>query len=125
MTQVSSPQQAKTSPSKIAQAAGMGMALMGSSYAHADPEIDHGYSPARWAGVLTSLAGWLVAAFGLPLHVWPLLALGAALQVVAVLITLLMNKAGLGHDNNRQWATLKAQSQAARPAAQPHADPRG
>jgi hypothetical protein len=114
MTQVSSPEQAKKGPSKAAQAAGMGMALMGSSYAHVDPGIDHGYSPARWAGVCTSMVGWLLAAFGLPLHVWPLVALGAALQVVAILVTLLMNKAGLGHDNNRQWATLKAQAQAAR-----------
>jgi hypothetical protein len=120
MTQVSSPEQARKGSSKAAQAAGMGMALMGSSFARMDPEIDHGYSPARWAGVLTSMAGWLFAAFGLPLHVWPLVALGAALQVVAVLVTLLMNKAGLGHDDNRQWATLKAQAQAARRT--PHAD---
>lgn len=114
MTQVTSPEQVKRGPSKAAQAAGMGMALMGSSFAHMDPKVDHGYSPARWAGVVTSIVGWLLAAFGLPLHVWPLVAVGAALQVVALLVTLLMNRAGLGHDNNRHWATLKAEAQATR-----------
>jgi ABC-type arginine transport system ATPase subunit len=48
--------------------------------------------------------------------VWPLVVVGGALQVVAIAVALLMNKAGLGHDNNRQWAELKAQARAARQA---------
>ena len=116
MAQVASAEQAGKGFSKFTQAAGMGAALMGASVAHMDTEIDHGYSPARWAGVVISIVGFLAAGFGFPLQVWPLVAVGGALQVVAVVVALLMNKAGLGHDNNRQWAELKAQARAARQA---------
>ena len=114
MTQVSSSVQIEKGHSKFVQAAGVGAAFMGASVAHMDTGIDHGYSAARWTGVLISMAGFVGAGIGLPLRMWPLVALGAALQVVAVVVALLMNKAGLGHDNNRRWAELKAQARAER-----------
>lgn len=99
---------------KVVRVAGVGMALMGSSVAHIDAEIDHGYSPARWAGVLISLTGAVAAGICIPLRIWPVVGFGAALQVVALIVPLLMNRAGLGHPSNARWAALKAEAEQAR-----------
>jgi hypothetical protein len=106
----------KSGVSKVVRVAGVGIALMGSSVAHLDAEIDHGYSPARWFGVLSSLTGAVVAGVCIPLRIWPLVWVGAALQVVALVVPLLMNRMGLGHPANDQWAALKAGAKQARRA---------
>jgi len=107
----------KNGVSKVVRAAGVGIALMGSSVAHIDAEIDHGYSPARWAGVLISLTGAVAAGICVPLRIWALVGVGAALQVVAVIVPLLMNRAGFGHPANSRWAALKAEAERARHTA--------
>ena len=105
------------------QAAGMGMALMGSSLAGnalggGIPEhVDHGYAPARWAASVISIAGFLVGGIAFPFGVWPLVVVGGALQVVAVIVNLAMNAAGMGAATNDRWAKAKADAKAARAAA--------
>lgn len=118
MTQVVGSEQAEKSFSKVVQVAGMGMSLMGSSAAHVDAHIDHGYSSARWGGVLTSLAGFVCAGFGIPFRIWPLVVVGAMLQLAAIVVAVVMNKAGHGHASNSQWAALKAEAKAARLAVE-------
>lgn len=104
------------------QAAGMGMALMGSSLAGnalggGIPEhVDHGYAPARWAASVISIAGFLVGGIAFPFGVWPLVVVGGALQVVAVVVNLAMNAAGMGAATNDRWAKAKAEAKAARVA---------
>jgi hypothetical protein len=93
------------------QAAGMGMALMGSSLAHAEPHVDHGYAPARWAASAVSILGFLIGGIAFPFGVWALVVVGGALQVVAI------NAAGLGATTNDRWAAAKAEAKAARAAA--------
>jgi hypothetical protein len=95
------------------QAAGVGMALMGSSLAGnalggGIPEhTDHGYAPARWTA----------SAISIPFGVWALVVVGGVLQIVAVIVNLAMNAAGLGAKANDQWALAKADAKAARRAA--------
>jgi hypothetical protein len=104
--------------SALAQVAGVGMALLGSSMpgtstagaAHAD----HGYAPARWWAVSISALGWVVGGIAYPFGVWVLVALGAALQAVAIIVNLAMNAAGYGAASNDQWAQAKAAAKAAR-----------
>ena len=105
----------------LVQAAGAGMAMLGSSMpgtagvdgaAHAD----HGYSPARWAGVSISAVGWVVGGVGLPLALVWLVVVGGALQVVAVAVALALNAAGHGHPGNERWEQAKAQARARRTA---------
>jgi hypothetical protein len=117
MTQVTEePQQAAKAPSKMVQAAGVGMALMGSSLAHAEPHVDHGYAPARWTAVAISILGWLIGGIAYPFGIWALVAVGGALQIVAIVVNLSMNAAGLGPKSNDQWAAAKAAAKAARAA---------
>jgi hypothetical protein len=99
------------------QAAGMGMALMGSSLAHAEPHVDHGYAPARWAASAVSILGFLIGGIAFPFGVWALVVVGGALQVVAVVVNLAMNAAGMGAATNDRWAAAKAEAKAARAAA--------
>jgi hypothetical protein len=106
------------------QAAGVGMALMGSSLAGnalggggIPDHTDHGYAPARWAAAAVSILGWLIGGIAFPFGVWPLVVVGGALQIVAVIVNLAMNAAGMGAKANDQWALAKADAKAARAAA--------
>jgi hypothetical protein len=105
------------------QAAGVGMALMGSSLAGnalggGIPEhTDHGYAPARWTASAISIIGFLIGGIAFPFGVWSLVVVGGALQVVAVIVNLAMNAAGMGAKANDQWALAKADAKAARAAA--------
>ena len=111
-------EEASKAPNKLVQAAGMGMALMGSSLAGAkdEPHVDHGYAPARWAAAAISIVGWLIGGVAYPFGIWALVALGAVLQVVAIVVNLAMNAAGLGAKTNDRWAEAKAAAKAARAA---------
>lgn len=108
--------EATKAPNKLVQAAGMGMALMGSSLAtaHNEPHIDHGYAPARWTAAAISILGWLIGGIAYPFGIWALVAVGGALQVVAIVANLAMNAAGMGAKTNDRWAAAKAEAKAAR-----------
>ncbi|HTJ71658.1 MAG TPA: HGxxPAAW family protein [Actinospica sp.] len=107
--------QAPKGRSAFAQVAGVGMALMGSSLpSSAEAHVDHGYAPARWAAVSVSGLGWIIGGVALPLGNIPLVVLGGVLQVVAVVVNLAMNAAGLGALANDQWAEAKAAAKAVR-----------
>src|ERR1700735_2149441 len=93
-------EEAEKGSSRVAQAAGkaalVGMSMMGSSVAHTEPHVDHGYAPARWAAAAISALGWLVGGIAYPFGIWPLVAIGGALQIVAIIVNLSMNAAGMG-----------------------------
>ena len=105
----------------LTQAAGVGMALMGSSMpgtaavdgAHVE---DHGYAPARWAAVSISALGWVIGGIAFPLGIIWLVVLAAVLQVVAIVVNLAMNAAGMGAQANDHWARAKAEARAKRAA---------
>lgn len=103
-------------PGKLVKAAGVGMALMGSSLAtaHNEPHIDHGFAPARWASAAISMLGWVLGAIAFPFGIWALVVIGGALQIVAIVVGLAMNAAGMGPLANDQWAAAKAEARAAR-----------
>jgi hypothetical protein len=109
-------EEAPKAPNKLVQAAGMGMALMGSSLANAsnEPHIDHGYAPARWAAAVISIVGWVIGGVAFPFGIWALVAVGGVLQVVAIVVNLAMNAAGMGAKTNDRWAAAKAEAKAAR-----------
>ena len=113
--------EAEKSSSRVAQVAGKaalaGMSMMGSSVAHTEPHVDHGYAPARWAAVAISAFGWLIGGIAYPFGVWWLVGVGGALQIVAIIVNLALNGAGLGAKSNRDWAAAKAEAKAARAAA--------
>ena len=73
---------------------------------------DHGGSPARWWGVSLSAVGWTVGGPAFFLGDWPLVALGAALQVAALAVALVLNAAGFGRPD--RWNELKAKAAAER-----------
>ncbi|HEV2635630.1 MAG TPA: HGxxPAAW family protein [Actinocrinis sp.] len=101
----------------VKQAAGMGMALMGSSLAgttiRGEEHIDHGHAPARWAAVCISGFGWLIGGVAFPFGIWSLVWIGVALQVVAIVVNLSMNASGYGARSTSQWAQAKAAARAA------------
>jgi len=105
------------------QAAGVGMALMGSSLAGnalgggVPDHVDHGYAPARWTSGAISIIGWLIGGIAFPFGIWPLVIIGGVLQIVALIVNLAMNAAGLGAPANDRWAAAKAEAKAARAAA--------
>jgi len=105
---------------KVAQAAGkaalVGMSMMGSSVAHTEPHVDHGYAPARWTASAISILGFLIGGIAFPFGVWALVVVGGVLQVVAVIANLAMNAAGMGAKTNVAWAAAKAEAKAARAA---------
>ncbi|HEX4789138.1 MAG TPA: hypothetical protein VH372_11795 [Actinospica sp.] len=107
-------QKAEKNTPKLVQAAGVGMALMGSSLAHAEPHVDHGYAPARWAAAAVSIIGFLIGGLAFPFGIWALVAVGGALQLVAIAVNLGMNAAGMGATCNDRWAAAKAEAKAAR-----------
>jgi hypothetical protein len=120
MSQVVEETESVAGHSKVArvagQAAGVGMALMGSSLAASEPHVDHGYAPARWTAVTISALGWLVGGIAFPFGIWALVVIGGVLQIVALVVNLSMNAAGLGAKSNDDWAAAKAQAKAARAA---------
>jgi hypothetical protein len=120
MSQVVEETESVASHSKVArvagQAAGVGMALMGSSLASSEPHVDHGYAPARLAAVTISGLGWLVGGIAFPFGIWALVVIGGVLQIVALVVNVSMNAAGMGAKSNDDWAAAKAQAKAARAA---------
>lgn len=121
MSEVIEEIQAEKSHSKTAQVASkaalVGMSMMGSSVAHTEPHADHGFAPARWAAVAISAIGWIVGGIAFPFGLWALVAVGGALQVVAIIVNLAMNAAGMGAATNDHWAAAKAQAAQARAAS--------
>lgn len=99
------------------KAALVGMSMMGSSVAHTEPHADHGYAAARWTAVAISAIGWLVGGIAFPFHIWALVVIGGVLQVVAVIVNLAMNAAGMGAQANDSWAAAKARAAEARAAS--------
>ena len=93
-------QAGRRATSKVAgvasKAALVGMSMMGSSVAHTEPHADHGYAPARWTAAAISIVGWLVGGIAFPFRIWALVVAGGVLQVVAVIVNLAMNAAGMG-----------------------------
>jgi hypothetical protein len=118
MSQVIGETQTEKGESTLAKAAGVGMALMGASSLPTaeDHHVDHGHAPARAWACLISGAGWLVGGIAFPFHLWALVVIGGILQIVAIIVNLAMNAAGLGAKANRDWAAAKAQAKAARAA---------
>ena len=119
MTDVIEETQQASAPNKLVQAAGVGMALMGSSLAnaHNEPHTDHGYAPARWTAAAISILGFLIGGIAFPFGVWPVVVVGGVLQIVALITNLAMNAAGYGAKTNDAWAAAKAQAKAARAAS--------
>ena len=127
MSEVIEETEADKGRSKVAhaasQAAGVGMALMGSSLAGSalgggiPQHTDHGYAPARWTASAISIVGFLIGGIAFPFGIWALVVVGGVLQVVAVIANLAMNAAGMGAATNDRWAAAKAEAKAARAAA--------
>jgi hypothetical protein len=113
-------EEAEKGSSRVAQAAGkaalVGMSMMGSSVAHTEPHVDHGYAPARWAAAAVSVLGWLIGGIAYPFSIWWLVGVGGGLQIVAVIVNLAMNGAGMGAKANDDWAAAKARGRAAKAA---------
>ncbi|HTJ71968.1 MAG TPA: HGxxPAAW family protein [Actinospica sp.] len=121
MSEVIEETQAEKGHSKVAGAASkaalVGMSMMGSSVAHTEPHADHGYAPARWTAAAISMVGWLVGGIAFPFGIWTLVVIGGVLQIVAVIVNLAMNAAGMGAQANDNWAAAKAEAAAARAAS--------
>ena len=121
MSEVIEETHAQKGQSKVAGVAGkaalVGMSMMGSSVAHTEPHADHGYAPARWTAAAISIIGWLVGGIAFPFGIWALVVVGGVLQVVAVIVNLAMNAAGMGARANDDWAAAKAKAAEARAAS--------
>lgn len=118
MSQVIEETQAEKGPSSLAKVAGAGMAMMGASSLPTTEEhhVDHGHAPARtWACLISGL-GFLAGGIAFPFHIWSVVVVGAVLQIVAVVVNVALNGAGLGAKSNRDWAAAKAAAKAARAA---------
>ena len=76
---------------------------------------DHGNSLARWVGVSLSFTGFLIGGVAFPFDVWPLVAFGGLLQLVAVIAVPVLNAIGFGRPD--VWAELKAKAAAQRAVA--------
>lgn len=107
--------------SVLAQAAGVGMAMLGSSTAgnvlsgNSMPHADHGHSTARWVGVTLSMVGFLVGGVMFPFWMIPAGIVGGVFQVAALVSVVALNAAGFGrHD---VWGELKAEAAAERATA--------
>lgn len=118
MSEVIEATQTEKGHSKAGEIAGkaalVGMSMMGSSVAHTEPHADHGYAPARWAAAAISITGFLVGGIAFPFGIWALVVLGGVLQIVAVIVNLSMNAAGLGAKANDDWAAAKLKAAEAR-----------
>lgn len=115
------PESAQKGHSVIAQAAGMGMAMLGSSTAgnvfagNSVPHADHGHSVARWTGVILSMTGFLVGGVLFPFAMVPAGIIGGVFQLAAVIAVPVLNAAGFGRPD--VWGELKAEAAAERSAA--------
>jgi hypothetical protein len=120
MSEVIEETQADEGRSKVAKAADqavdVGLQVLGPSHAHSEAQahLDHGYAPARWAASAVSILGWLIGGIAFPFGVWPLVVVGGALQVVAIIVNLAMNAAGMGAKTNDRWRLAKADAKSAR-----------
>ena len=79
------------------------------------PHANHGNSPARWTGVVISGVGALVGGVAFPFDVWPVVYIGGALQIVALIAVVAMNAAGYGVPD--VWGELKEQARERREPA--------
>lgn len=116
MSQVIEEKQSEKGHSVVGTVVGAGMAMMGASSLAMPGEqhADHGYAPARWAAVAISSIGWVIGGVAFPFAMWWLVILGGVLQVVALIVNLSMNAAGMGAKANDDWAAAKARAQEAR-----------
>lgn len=72
---------------------------------HSHPKYHHGRSPAAWAGVLISLAGFFVGSIGFLIgpgpditpH-WVVVGVGAVVVLVGFIATLVLRAVGLGNE---------------------------
>lgn len=107
--------------SVVAQAAGVGMAMLGSSTAgnafagNAIAHADHGHSAARWTGVILSMTGFLVGGVLFPFAMVPAGIIGGVFQIAALIAVPVLNAAGFGRPD--VWGELKAEAAAERAAA--------
>jgi hypothetical protein len=74
------------------------------------PHFDHGHSLARWTAVFISAVGFLVGGVAFPFHLWSVVYVGGALQIVALIVVVAMNAAGYGVVD--VWGELKAEAKA-------------
>jgi hypothetical protein len=115
------PETAQKGHSMLAQAAGVGMAMLGSSTAgnvmagNSIPHADHGHSPARWVGVILSLIGFLVGGVLFPFAMIPAGIVAGVFQILALIAVPVLNAAGFGRPD--VWGELKAEAAAKRTAA--------
>jgi hypothetical protein len=107
--------------SVLAQAAGVGMAMLGSSTAgsafagNSMPHADHGHTVARWTGVTLSLIGFLVGGVLFPFAMIPASIICGVFQIAAVIAVPALNAAGFGRPD--VWGELKAKAAAERASA--------
>jgi hypothetical protein len=107
--------------SVLAQAAGVGMAMLGSSTAgnafagNSMPHADHGHSVARWTAVALSMTGFLVGGVLFPFAMIPASIVGGVFQIAALIALPVLNAAGFGRPD--VWGELKAEAAAERSAA--------
>ncbi len=107
--------------SALAKAAGVGMAMLGSSTAgtmvsgNSMPHADHGHSVARWVGATLSMVGWLVGGVLFPFAMIPASIIGGVFQILALVAVVALNAAGFGRPD--VWGELKAEAAAQRSAA--------
>src|SRR5580704_7801224 len=76
----------------------------------AKPHANHGHSPARWTGVAISAVGATIGGIAYPFDMWPVVYIGGALQIVALIVVVAMNAAGYGVPD--VWGELKAEAKA-------------
>jgi hypothetical protein len=58
--------------------------------------VHHGRTPAAWAGTMITSLAFLVGAIGLVLNNWPVFWVAVGLIVVALLVTIILQKTGHG-----------------------------
>lgn len=60
--------------------------------------VHHGRTPAAWAGSALAFLGFLIGCVGVVLINWPLVIVGAAVLVLALVAVLVLRAVGLGAD---------------------------
>jgi hypothetical protein len=114
------PEAPRKGHSVLAQAAGVGLAILGSSTAgnvmagNTMPHADHGHSVARWVGVTLSMTGFLVGGVMFPFAMVPASIIGGVFQIAALIAVPALNAAGFGRPD--VWGELKAEAATRRPA---------
>ncbi len=110
--------QQEKAPSALVKAAGMGMAILGSSTAgnsfagNTVDHADHGNSVARWVAVSLSFVGFLVGGVLFPFAMVPAVIVGGVFQLAALVAVVALNAAGFGRPD--VWGELKAKAAAER-----------